>query len=127
MKKSSILDGAVLLPECSTEEKLLAEGSTTANKTAKAGAPSSPLLPMSAATADAETMRSAAADEELPESLDGMSVEAKEQAYATLQRILCNPTGGYALHERFRALFALKNIADDQAVRIVAKGRPRCF
>lgn len=100
--KSKILDGTMLLDAQQSEETILAKGE----------APQS----------QSKTTEERIEEEALPESLEGLSDEAKEQAYSTLQRILCNPTGGYALHERFRALFALKNIADDEAVKIVAKG-----
>lgn len=101
--KSKILDGTMLLDAQQSEETILAKGEAPKSQ------------PAAAAEERIE-------EEALPESLEGLSDEAKEQAYSTLQRILCNPTGGYALHERFRALFALKNIADDEAVKIVAKG-----
>ena len=98
--KSKILDGTRLLDE----EIVLAKGQTT-NKEEEA-----PRIGMKEE------------EEELPDSLEGLSKEAKEQAYSTLSRILWNRTGGYALHERIRALFALKNIADDEAVSIVCQG-----
>lgn len=42
------------------------------------------------------------------------------ESYNKLESILCSSEN--ALHERFRALFTLKNIGDDASVDIIAKG-----
>ncbi|KAL0084836.1 armadillo-type protein [Phycomyces blakesleeanus] len=41
--------------------------------------------------------------------------------YEYLENALCNTTGTTPLAERFRALFTLKNIADDRSIDIIAK------
>lgn len=43
--------------------------------------------------------------------------------YTQLEASLCNTSGKVQLAERFRALFTLKNIATDQAIDIIAKGK----
>lgn len=40
-----------------------------------------------------------------------------------LEDSLCNTSGNVQLAERFRSLFTLKNIANDQAIDIIAKGK----
>ena len=40
----------------------------------------------------------------------------------SLEAKLLNETGNVPLHDRFRALFALKALANDQAVSIISKG-----
>lgn len=42
--------------------------------------------------------------------------------YQYLEDSLCNTSGKVELAERFRSLFTLKNIANDQAIDIIAKG-----
>lgn len=42
-----------------------------------------------------------------------------------LEASLLNNTGNVPLHDRFRALFSLKSLKTDEAVRIVSKGTPR--
>lgn len=42
--------------------------------------------------------------------------------YDHLEAVLCNTSGQTPLAERFRALFTLKNIADDRSIDIIAKG-----
>lgn len=39
-----------------------------------------------------------------------------------LEDSLCNKSGDVQLAERFRSLFTLKNIANDQAIDIISKG-----
>ncbi|KAI8071493.1 armadillo-type protein [Gongronella butleri] len=41
--------------------------------------------------------------------------------YQHLETVLCNTTGQFPLAERFRALFTLKNIADEQSIDIISK------
>lgn len=45
--------------------------------------------------------------------------------YSALEASLCNTSGNVALAERFRSLFTLKNIANDQSIDIIAKGKKR--
>lgn len=42
--------------------------------------------------------------------------------YDHLEAVLCNASGQTPLAERFRALFTLKNIADERSINIIAKG-----
>jgi hypothetical protein len=41
-----------------------------------------------------------------------------------LEALLLNTSGNVPLHNRFRALFTLKALKSDQAIIIIAKGRP---
>lgn len=41
---------------------------------------------------------------------------------AALEASLLNTSGGVALHNRFRALFTLKALKNDDAVKIISKG-----
>jgi len=43
-----------------------------------------------------------------------------------LEALLLNNAGSVPLHNRFRALFTLKALKSDEAVRIISKG-PACF
>jgi deoxyhypusine monooxygenase len=45
--------------------------------------------------------------------------------YTHLEASLCNTSGNVQLAERFRSLFTLKNIATDQAIDIIAKGKEK--
>ncbi|RUP43775.1 armadillo-type protein [Jimgerdemannia flammicorona] len=49
------------------------------------------------------------------------AMPATEDSYAYLEATLTNVNGDVPLHERFRALFTLKNLADDRSVHIIAK------
>lgn len=42
--------------------------------------------------------------------------------YDHLEAVLCNASAQTPLAERFRALFTLKNIADERSINIIAKG-----
>lgn len=42
--------------------------------------------------------------------------------YTYLEASLCNTSGNVSLAERFRSLFTLKNIANEQSIDIIAKG-----
>lgn len=45
------------------------------------------------------------------------------ETYKALEADLCNHSGKVPLHERFRALFTLKALADNEAVDIVGRGK----
>lgn len=45
--------------------------------------------------------------------------------YAYLEASLCNTSGEVSLAERFRSLFTLKNVANDQSIDIIAKGKKK--
>ncbi|KAI9490169.1 armadillo-type protein [Zychaea mexicana] len=54
-------------------------------------------------------------------SEQGETVNTLNVNYDQLESVLCNTPGNVALAERFRALFTLKNIADDRSIDIIAK------
>ena len=43
-----------------------------------------------------------------------------------LEALLLNNSGNVPLHNRFRALFTLKALKSDEAVRVISKG-PACY
>ena len=43
---------------------------------------------------------------------------------STLEALLLNLSGNVPLHNRFRALFTLKALKNEEAVRIISKGGP---
>jgi deoxyhypusine monooxygenase len=45
------------------------------------------------------------------------------ETYQALDADLCNHSGKVPLHERFRALFTLKALADNESVDIVGRGK----
>jgi deoxyhypusine monooxygenase len=45
-----------------------------------------------------------------------------ESELNALEAALLNASGNVSLHEQFRALFALKALKNEQAVRIISKG-----
>jgi deoxyhypusine monooxygenase len=45
-----------------------------------------------------------------------------EVNYQYLEDSLCNTSGNVSLAERFRSLFTLKNLANDQAIDIIGRG-----
>jgi len=45
------------------------------------------------------------------------------ETYKALEADLCNFSGKVPLHERFRALFTLKALADNASVDIIGKGK----
>jgi deoxyhypusine monooxygenase len=52
-----------------------------------------------------------------------MSIPAASQdQLKSLENTLLNQTGDVPLHKRFRALFTLKALKNEQAVRIISKG-----
>jgi hypothetical protein len=55
-----------------------------------------------------------------------MSVQVTPAQMDTLKSTLLNTTGSTPLHERFRALFMLKAVNNDEVVKIVAEGKPPC-
>ena len=59
----------------------------------------------------------------LQQTLDKMSVQVTPAQMDTLKSTLLNTTGSTPLHERFRALFMLKAVNNDQVVKIVAEGK----
>jgi hypothetical protein len=44
---------------------------------------------------------------------------------STLRAALLNISGAVPLHDRFRALFTLKSLKNDEAVKIISEGRFR--
>lgn len=50
------------------------------------------------------------------------ATEAPSSSYTYLEATLTNASGHVPLYDRFRALFTLKNLADDRSVDIIAKG-----
>lgn len=44
------------------------------------------------------------------------------ETYQNLEADLCNHSGKVPLHERFRALFTLKALADNESVDIIGRG-----
>lgn len=56
-----------------------------------------------------------------------MSVQVTPAQMDTLKSTLLNTTGSTPLHERFRALFMLKAVNNDQVVKIVAEGKYKRF
>lgn len=48
--------------------------------------------------------------------------EVTPEGLAALEASLLNTSGDVALHNRFRALFALKALKNEDAVRIISKG-----
>lgn len=51
-----------------------------------------------------------------------MSVTVTPAQMSSLEATLLNTSGQTPLHERFRALFMLKAVNNDQVVKIVAEG-----
>lgn len=51
-----------------------------------------------------------------------MSVTVTPAQMSSLEATLLNNSGATPLHERFRALFMLKAVNNDEVVRIVAEG-----
>ena len=51
-----------------------------------------------------------------------MSVTVTPAQMSSLEATLLNTSGSTPLHERFRALFMLKAVNNDEVVRIVAEG-----
>ncbi|CAG8438756.1 3557_t:CDS:2 [Funneliformis caledonium] len=49
------------------------------------------------------------------------SIKSNPSAYENLEAILTNKDGQVPLHKRFRAIFTLKNLADEKSVDILAK------
>lgn len=51
-----------------------------------------------------------------------MVAEASSSSLAALEAALLNSPGNVPLHNRFRALFTLKALKNDEAVDIISKG-----
>lgn len=49
--------------------------------------------------------------------------EISDEQYDNLERLLLNKTGATPLHERFRALFTLKSLKTDRAIKIISTGK----
>jgi hypothetical protein len=56
-----------------------------------------------------------------------MAVSASASELQALEDTLLNSSGNVPLHNRFRALFTLKALKNDDAVRIIAKGACCCL
>lgn len=52
-----------------------------------------------------------------------MSVQVSPEQMSLLRETLLNTSGNVALHERFRALFMLKAVGNEETVRIIAEGQ----
>ena len=53
-----------------------------------------------------------------------MVAEIDASTLSTLEAALLNTSGSVPLHSRFRALFTLKALKNDDAVQIISKGKP---
>ena len=53
-----------------------------------------------------------------------MVAEIDASTLSALEAALLNTSGSVPLHSRFRALFTLKALKDDDAVQIISKGKP---
>lgn len=53
-----------------------------------------------------------------------MSVTVSAEQMSLLRDTLLNTSGRTPLHERFRALFMLKAVGNDEVVQIVSDGKP---
>jgi len=52
---------------------------------------------------------------------------ASQDQLKSLESVLLNRTGNAPLHKRFRALFTLKSLKNEDAVRIISQGAPLPF
>ena len=53
-----------------------------------------------------------------------MVAEIDASTLSALEAALLNTSGSVPLHSRFRALFTLKALKNDDAVQIISKGKP---
>lgn len=53
-----------------------------------------------------------------------MTLDVSNDSYTALRASLLNESGSVPLHERFRALFTLKSLKTDQAIKIISEGVP---
>ena len=51
------------------------------------------------------------------------SIAVSPAELKTLEDCLCNSAGDVPLHTRFRALFTLKSLKNEEAVGIISKGK----
>ena len=56
-----------------------------------------------------------------------MVAEVDQKTLVALEAALLNTSGSVPLHNRFRALFTLKALKNDNAVRIISKGTSGYF
>lgn len=52
-----------------------------------------------------------------------MMVTVSPSDLSALRAVLLNTNGTAALHDRYRALFTLKSLKNDEAVKIISEGR----
>jgi hypothetical protein len=59
-------------------------------------------------------------------NLTSSMLNVSQSDLGNLEALLLNNAGNVPLHNRFRALFTLKALKSEEAVRIISKG-PACF